>query len=86
MLPFLALVPWRWWLYGAIAAAAIGVVVYYHHQWVTDGYNAATKVITDANTASEKKADQGQQTVDGCYADGGDWDRVHGVCIPGSSK
>lgn len=84
-MPFglLALVPWRWWLYGALVAVAVGVVVYYHHQWYTQGFNASTQVIEDANKRSESAADAAQQTVDQCFASGGLWDRGTGVCLRG---
>lgn len=86
MLALIGLVPWRAWLVGAVVAGALGTVVYFHHEWIAEGYNKAIGAITDANNAEKKKADQGQQTVDDCYNAGGTWDRSNGVCVNAPSK
>lgn len=81
MIALLGLVPWRVWLYAGLVAAALGVVVYYHHTWYNQGYDAEKQQITDANKKAQDNADQAQKKVDDCYDLDGSWDRTVGVCI-----
>jgi hypothetical protein len=82
----LALLPlllsnWKMVFYGGVIAAVIGFGVYEYHKIYAAGEAAAISNVERANEESEKKAEQGSSAVDACYAGGGTWDRVNGVCV-----
>lgn len=60
----------------ALAGAAVRTVETLRDQ----GRREVLKKIEDANNEAEKRAREGQKSVDDCYLSGGIWDRRHGVC------
>jgi hypothetical protein len=82
----LALIPvllsnWKMIFYGGVIAAVIGFGLYEYHHIYAAGEAAALEQVNKSNEQSEKNAEQGSSAVDACYAGGGTWDRVNGVCV-----
>ena len=82
MLPLLALTPGSWRLIGGglLIVGFLGWVAYERQHLINQGAQEATQKIEEANDKAKQKADAGSQSVDGCFATGGVWDREHGVC------
>ena len=82
MLGLLQLVPFVWRLVaiGTLVAGLAGFAAYEHHRLVVEGEQVELKRIEDANAAERKKAEEGSQEVDDCFAIAGIWDRDLGVC------
>lgn len=78
----LALFPLTWRIGAAAAAIAIalGWFAWYRHSLIVEGEQTAITKIENSNRESERKANEGQTTVDDCYAAGREWDRALGVC------
>lgn len=72
--------PWQVWAVAAIFAVLAATGGYIHYTSYRAGSAAATKEISDANRASEKRAANSASAVDRCYDAGGTWDRAHGLC------
>ena len=87
MLGIVSFVFQNWKLF-AVAAALAGAFAWFEvqqHNAFTQGQQAATQRVEQANDASQKRAVQGQTDVDGCYRAGGAWDRDHGLCVSSGS-
>lgn len=80
ILPFLGSIPAKVWAVFAGVIAVIVLVLYMHHVWYMQGLNHAEEQINAANQHAKEQAEQGQQTVDQCFASGGTWNRDRGVC------
>lgn len=81
----LSLIPGRAWAYIAAAALALMAAAGYVEHSKNAAVEQERQRIEKANTDARNKADAASQTVDGCYAGGGRWDRPTGMCIPGTS-
>lgn len=80
IIAFFTGLPVKWIIYGVIALAIVAGALYYRGVLIQKGHDQAIQEINDANNQEKKQADQGQYTVDQCYAAGGDWNRDNGVC------
>ncbi len=67
-------------IWATLVVAAAGLATCSIRSIREDARQQAIRKIEDANQRSNDKANQGQRDVDSCYAGGGVWDRVHGVC------
>ncbi len=77
----LVLKNWRALLIGAAVLFVAGWALRERSILIERGKDEATTEIEQANQEALRRANQAQDTVDGCYATGGDWDRVRGVCV-----
>jgi len=83
MLAIINLVPmvWRLVAVAALLASLGGFLAYEHHKLVVEGENAELQKIENDNAAERKKAQEGSNDVDRCFASGRFWDRDNGVCV-----
>ena len=79
---WIKVVPWQVWAIVLFLLILAGAFLYERHAGYKEGAAQVEQTIEDANHASENKADQGAKTVDDCYARGGTWDRINGLCVP----
>ncbi len=96
-MPFLALLPIgsvvsfvtkNWRLCLIVLAIVLLLIAALHERSVLiqRGKDEATQQIDQANQEEMQRANQAQNTVDGCYAANGDWDRSRGVCVGPAGK
>jgi hypothetical protein len=64
-----------------IASSWVGIKIHYENV----GYQKAIHAIAAQDGAAKKEADRAKDTVEKCFADGGDWSVADGVCIPARS-
>lgn len=77
---FLALIPIRWWIYGAAALAVIAGLVALRQHYVNAGWDHALEAVKQQNATAKDAASKAQLTVDRCYEAGGLWSTITGKC------
>lgn len=82
MSALLSLIPARAWAYIVGAVLVLMAAAGYVEHSKNTAAEQERQRIEKANTDARNKADAASQTVDGCYASGGRWDRPTGMCIP----
>jgi hypothetical protein len=83
---FLALIPLKYWLYGAAAAAVIVGALTYRSHLIDQGWDRALEAVKVQDTTAKDAASKAQSTVDGCYASGGVWSVITGKCTLETAK
>lgn len=92
MLAFLPLVipfivkNWKAVLIGVAVLIITMAALYERSVLIAEGEADAKAKIDQANQEEMRRANEAQDTVDGCYAIGGDWDRARGVCVGPAGK
>jgi uncharacterized protein (UPF0333 family) len=81
-----ALDHWRLSLLVLFIAALVGGGVYIRVTSYHQGEAAAVQTVKDANDVAQQRAQAAAQSVDDCYAAGGNWDRDRGVCLPDAGR
>jgi hypothetical protein len=77
---FLALIPLKYWLYGAAALAVIVGALTYRSHLIDQGWDRALEAVKTQDATAKDAASRAQSTVDGCYASGGVWSVILGKC------
>lgn len=80
----LALIPVRYWIYGAAAIAIVLGLVAVRAHYVNQGWDKALEAVKAQDTNAKEAASKAQLTVDRCYAAGGVWSTISGNCTLGA--
>lgn len=83
---FLALIPIRYWIYGAAAVAVVLGLVALRQHYVNAGWDSALDAVKQQNAVAAEAASKAQMTVDRCYAQGGMWSTISGKCTLEGAK
>ena len=77
---FLALIPLRYWLYGAAALAIVLGLVAVRQHYINAGWDKALEAVKTQDATAKDAASKAQLTVDRCYVANGAWSTITGKC------
>lgn len=83
MFAFLNLIPlvWRLAAVGVIIAGLVGGYIYWYHHVYELGYAKAIADVAAADKAAVDRVKEGQNLIDNCTKQGGNWDVTTGRCL-----